>query len=243
MSAGLTPARLWRSAHWRVKERLDAAAYRRTGRRFYEDGSWKRTTWLGRPVFKNPLDLWVMQELVVDTRPQLIVEAGTFQGGSAFYFATLLDLLGDGDVVSIDLRDVNSEYVYPEHPRISYLGGRSSTDPGVVAEVAARAAGRRTMVVLDSDHSRDHVLAELAVYAPLVSPGCYLVVEDSNIGEIRPELMPGPLQAIVEFLTQTDAFEVDHSREKHHITFNPSGYLRRVTSADDGSGRVGADAG
>jgi cephalosporin hydroxylase len=135
-------------------------------------------------------------------------------------------LLGEGEVVSIDVEQVRADY--PDHRRIRYLGGRSSTDPDVVAEIRARAEGKRVLVILDSDHSQAHVEAELAVYASLVPVGGYLIVEDSNIGQIRKDLMPGPLEAIETFLAGTDDFEVDGSREKFLITFNPSGYLRRV---------------
>jgi len=120
---------------------------------------------------------------------------------------------------------------YPQHSRITYLAGRSSTDPEVLAEVRARADGRRTLVILDSDHSQAHVEAELHAYAPLVPVGCYLVVEDSNIGRIRKDLLPGPLEAIETFLAGTDEFEIDREREKFLVTFNPSGYLRRVRAA------------
>ena len=91
-----------------------------------------------------------------------------------------------------------------------------------------RADGRPILVILDSDHSQAHVEAELAAYAPLVPVGCYLIVEDSNIGQIRKDLMPGPLEAVETFLAQTNEFEIDREREKFLITFNPSGYLRRV---------------
>ena len=84
------------------------------------------------------------------------------------------------------------------------------------------------LVILDSDHSQAHVEAELEVYAPLVPIGCYLIVEDSNIGRIRKDLVPGPLEAIETFLARSDSFEIDRDREKFLITFNPSGYLRRV---------------
>ena len=93
---------------------------------------------------------------------------------------------------------------YPQHPRITYLAGRSSTDADVLAEVRRRVEGRRTLIVLDSDHSQRHVEAELEAYAPLVPVGCYLIVEDSNIGQIREDLMPGPLQAIETFLAGTE---------------------------------------
>ncbi len=85
------------------------------------------------------------------------------------------------------------------------------------------------MVILDSDHSRDHVLRELELYSPLVTPGCYLVVEDTNVNghPVSPEFGPGPMEAVEAFLETTNDFEVDRSREKLLLTFNPSGYLRR----------------
>jgi cephalosporin hydroxylase len=98
----------------------------------------------------------------------------------------------------------------------------------VLDEIRRRAAGGPTLVVLDSDHSQAHVEAELEAYAPIVPVGCYLIVEDSNIGQIRKDLLPGPLQAVETFLAGTDEFEIDREREKFLITFNPSGYLRRV---------------
>ncbi len=204
----------------------DGKAVSRAHDVLYLSDAWTRTSWLGVQTLKNPLDLWVYQEIVVETEPALIVETGTYRGGSAYYLATVCDLVGRGEVLSIDIEAMRDDY--PQHPRITYLAGRSSTDPDVVAEVRERAAGRRTFVVLDSDHSQAHVEAELAAYAPFVPVGCYIVAEDSNIGQIRRDLMPGPLQAVETFLSQTDEFEVDHEREKFLITFNPGGYLRRV---------------
>ena len=215
-----------RGIRHRVGERLDRAAVSRAHDALYLSDSWTEATWLGAQALKNPLDLWVYQEIVAETRPELIVETGTYRGGSAFFLASVCDLLGEGEVVSIDVEQVRADY--PDHPRIRYLGGRSSTDPHVVAEIRARAEGKRVLVILDSDHSQAHVEAELAVYTSLVPVGGYLIVEDSNIGQIRKDLMPGPLEAIETFLAGTDDFEIDRSREKFLITFNPSGYLRRV---------------
>ena len=214
------------AARFRVDRRLDRAAVARAHDVLYGSDAWTKATWLGAQALKNPLDLWVYQEIMVETRPELVVETGTYRGGSAFFLASICDLLGEGEVVSIDVEAVRDDY--PEHPRITYLGGRSSTDPDVVAEIRSRAEDKRTLVVLDSDHSQAHVEAELAAYAPLVPVGGYVIVEDSNIGRIRKDLMPGPLEAIEAFLSRTDHFEVDHEREKFLITFNPSGYLRRV---------------
>jgi len=215
-----------RSASFRIGRRLDGAAVSRAHDVLYLSDAWTDTTWLGAQALKNPLDLWVYQEIMVETRPELIVETGTYRGGSAFYLASICDLLGAGEVVSIDVEPVRDDY--PAHPRVTYLGGRSSTDPDVVATVRERAEGKRTLVVLDSDHSQAHVEAELAAYEDLVPVGGYVIVEDSNIGRIRKDLLPGPLQAIEAFLARTDEFEIDRAREKFLITQNPSGYLRRV---------------
>jgi cephalosporin hydroxylase len=211
---------------FRVARRLDRAAVSRAHEAFYASNAWTQATWLGSQALKNPLDLWVYQEIMAETRPEVVVETGTYRGGSAHFLASVCDLLGEGEVVSIDIEPLRDDY--PQHPRITYLGGRSSTDEGVLAEVRERVGGRRTLIVLDSDHSQRHVEAELEAYAPLVPVGCYLVVEDSNIGLIRKDLLPGPLEAVESFLARTDEFEVDYEREKFLLTFNPSGYLRRV---------------
>jgi cephalosporin hydroxylase len=209
-------------AAWRLnKRRLERAS-----RVVYDWGAWGNTRWLRVKVAKNPLDLWVMQEIIAETGPEVIVETGTYRGGSALYFASVCDLLGTGEVISVDIEPAREDY--PAHERITYLAGRSSTDPGVVEEVRARIRGRRAMVVLDSDHSAEHVAAELAAYAPSVSVGCYLIVEDTNVDDVRPDLPTGPLVAIEEFLSGRNDFVVDSAREKWVITFNPGGYLKRV---------------
>jgi cephalosporin hydroxylase len=215
-----------RGVTYRVGKRLDQAAVARAHDVLYDSDAWTRAEWLGAQSLKNPLDLWVYQEIMVETRPALVVETGTYRGGSALFYASICDMLGQGEVVSIDVEPVRDDY--PVHPRITYLGGRSSTDPEVVDEIAARAQGNPIFVVLDSDHSQAHVEAELAAYAPLLPVGCYVVAEDSNIGRIRKDLLPGPREAVEAFVARTDEFEVDRSREKFLITFSPSGFVRRV---------------
>lgn len=193
------------------------------------DRTWMDTRWLGVTTLKCPLDLWIYQEILWETHPDLIVETGTAHGGSAFFLASMLDLLGGGSVCTIDIDEPPGR---PTHPRIRYLKG-SSADPLVVSEVAALADGaRRVMVLLDSDHSRDHVARELAAYSGLVTPGCYLIVEDTNINgrPVLPEFGPGPAEALESFLAADDRFEVDSSREKLMMTFNPGGFLRRRMS-------------
>jgi cephalosporin hydroxylase len=214
------------AAVFRISRRVRRDAIARASVAFYESDVWTQTTWLGSQALKNPLDLWVYQEIMAETRPELIVETGTYRGGSALYLASICDLLGTGEVVSIDIEPERDDY--PRHPRITYLAGRGSTDTGVLEEVRTRAGGRPTLVILDSDHSQAYVEAELEAYAPLVPIGCYLIVEDSNIGRVRKDLMPGPYEAVESFLGRTDDFEIDREREKFLITFNPNGYLRRM---------------
>jgi cephalosporin hydroxylase len=130
------------------------------------------------PVWKCPLDLWVYQELIHELAPDLIVETGSAYGGSGLYLAMLCELVGKGEVVSIDIGEWPDR---PRHQRLTYIVD-SSTSPALVQRIAERARGLQTvLVVLDSDHRYEHVLAELQAYGPLVTPGSYLVVEDTNI--------------------------------------------------------------
>ena len=148
------------------------------------------TFWLGTHVYKCPSDLWVYQELLHMTRPDLIIETGTHSGGSALYMASLCDLMGAGRIVTIDVDPLDD---LPEHPRIKYVKG-SSVAPEILEQVRAEAsAANGVMVILDSDHSRDHVRAELREYAPLVSEGCYLIVEDTMAG-VYPTMGPARMR-------------------------------------------------
>ena len=196
---------------------------------YYDDPStWRSTYWLGIQTSKCPLDLWIFQEIITETRPDLIVETGTHLGGSALFLASMCDLVGNGEVLTIDVIDDDER---PQHPRVSYLLG-SSTDPGVVEEATRRAVeAERVMVVLDSDHTAAHVFDELTLLAPLVTPGCYLVVEDTivNGNPVLPDFGPGPGEAVARYLAlERSLFVVDRNREKFRLTFNPGGYLRRV---------------
>lgn len=190
-------------------------------------GTWGATTWLGVPVSKVPLDLWVYQEIIHELKPDLIIESGTSYGGSALFMASVCDLLGKGRIVSID---IEAKSPRPTHPRIQYFLG-SSTSEQIVEQVKGLIGDQdKVMVILDSDHRKEHVLDELRIYSALVTQGSYLIVEDTNVNghPIAPEHGPGPLEAIEEFLVDNTDFVVDRSREKFYLTFNPRGYLRRV---------------
>jgi cephalosporin hydroxylase len=184
--------------------------------------------WLGYKTLKSPMDLWTYQELIVETRPQVIVETGTRFGGSALYLASICELVGRGRVLTVDV-NADPGSPLPRHPRISYLVG-SSTDPAIVGRIRERCAGKRVMVVLDSDHSAPHVRAELDAYADLVPVGGYIVVEDTNVNghPVQPEHGPGPAEAVAEWLSGRDDFEIDESRQRFMLTLNPGGFLRRV---------------
>ncbi|HET6750418.1 MAG TPA: CmcI family methyltransferase [Actinomycetes bacterium] len=193
----------------------------------YAGGTWADTRWFGVATLKCPLDLWIYQELVHELAPDLIVETGTADGGSGLFLATLCEANGRGEVISVD---VEAHPGRPRHDRLVYVTG-SSTDPAVVEQLARRARDAETvLVLLDSDHSRDHVLAELRAYAPLVTPGSYLVVEDTNVNghPVYEHHGPGPMEAVQDFLKENDAFAADASREKLLLTFNPGGWLRKL---------------
>jgi cephalosporin hydroxylase len=136
----------------------------------------------------------------------------------------VLEQIGHGRVITIDTKRWGEP---PQHPRITYVLG-SSTDPAIAAEVKQAATGR-VMVILDSDHHVDHVYEELRVYSPLVQPGDYVIVEDTNVNghPARPDFGPGPMEAVERFLSETDEFSIDERCERFMLTLNPKGYLRR----------------
>lgn len=181
----------------------------------------QRTYWLGLAALKCPLDLWIYQEIIWETRPQVIIETGSKWGGSALFFASIYDLIGEGKVVTIDVADDASRTLL--HPRITTIVGNSVSD-NVIGQVRRIVGNQTAMVSLDSDHSKDHVLREMELYSEFVSPGNYLVVEDT---ELRG---PGPGKAVKEFLRRRQDFVVDIRRGKFLLTFSRGGFLVRKQS-------------
>ncbi len=197
--------------------------------RIYYDAAsttWQDTRWLGHRAMKLPSDLWLYQELIVETCPDLIIETGTHDGGGALYLACVCELIGNGRVITVDITEYPTR---PSHPRLEFVVA-SSVEPATVAMLAERAEGQRTMVILDSEHTEAHVTAELEALSPLVSVGCHLVVEDTNIHghPVCPEFPRGPAEALIPFLHAHDDFEVDPRDGKFLVSFNPGGVLRRV---------------
>jgi cephalosporin hydroxylase len=198
-------------------------------------------SWMGRPLIQFPQDMLAMQEIVWSVRPDLIIETGIAHGGSLLYYASLLELAGHGEVLGVDveIRPHNRQAIeaHPMSRRVKMIEG-SSIDEGTVAQVHAAARGRRAIVVLDSNHSHAHVLAELRAYAPLVCEGGYCVVMDTLIedmpasffsAEQRWGIGDNPKTAVAEFLRSDDRFEADRDMDaKLLISAAPGGYLRRV---------------
>ena len=199
-------------------------------------------TWLGRPIIQFPQDLAALQEIIWATKPDLIIETGIAHGGSLIFHASMLHLLGNqGRVlgVDIDIRDHNRAEIeaHPMFERIDMIQG-SSIEDEVAAQVAAAASkSGRVMVILDSNHTHDHVLSELEIYAPLVSKGCYMVVFDTLIEDMPEGSFPdrpwdkgdNPRTAVNAFLEMTNRFEVDAAMDaKLQISVAPGGYLKCV---------------
>lgn len=192
----------------------------------WNDRIYEQTTWMGVPCLKCPLDLWAYQEIMFDVKPDVILETGTYLGGSALYLAHLCELMGHGRVITIDIE----ERPRPSHERITYVTG-SSTDPATLDHALASVSERHSvLVILDADHSEAHVTQELELLAPLVTLNSYIIVEDTNINghPVYPEFGPGPFEAVQKFVEYHPDFRSDTSREKFLLTFNPQGYLKRV---------------
>ena len=197
----------------------------------YDNKAWNSIRWLGVPALQNPNDAWIHQEIIVDVKPDFIIETGTAKGGSAALWATVLQQVNpDGRVITIDIKDESSEAkklpIVKQY--VEFLIG-SSTDPDIVSKVTKRVQGRKVLIILDSDHSRDHVLAEMKAYAPLVSVGSYLIVQDTNVNghPVYATFGPGPMEAVQEFLASNKQFESDANAERLMLTFHPKGYLKR----------------
>jgi len=198
-------------------------------------------SWMGRPIIQYPQDILAMQEIIWDIKPDLIIETGIAHGGSIIYYASLMELIGKGEVlgIDIDIRAHNKKEIenHPMFKRISMIEGSSiSSEIGDQARKAAE--GKETvMVLLDSNHTHEHVLAELNLYAPLVTKGSYLVVFDTIVEHLPNYYLPNrpwaigdnPCTAVEEFLKQHDEFIVDEAIDnKLLISVAPRGYLKRI---------------
>ena len=204
-------------------------------------------SWLGRPIIQYPQDIVAMQELIWLVQPDLIIETGIAHGGSVIFHASMLELNatcgGPGDAqvlaIDIDIRDANRRAIeaHPMFRRVSMIEG-SSVDPSVTTQVTNAAKSKEcVLVVLDSNHTHEHVLAELTAYAPLTSVGSYCVVFDTIIDELPADAFPdrpwgpgnNPRTAVNEYLASHPEFEIDEGiDDRLLISVAPGGYLKRI---------------
>ena len=198
-------------------------------------------SWMGRPIIQYPQDILAMQEIIWQVKPDLIIETGIAHGGSIIYYASLLELIGKGSVlgIDIDIRQHNRKAIenHPMYKRIQMLEG-SSVGEEMLAKVKELAAGKQTILVaLDSNHTHEHVLAELRMYSPFVTKGSYLVVFDTIVENLPDYYLPGrpwkkgdnPMTAVQQFLNENSDFVIDEDIDnKLLISVAPQGYLKRI---------------
>jgi len=199
-------------------------------------------SWMGRPIIQYPQDMIAMQELIWEIKPDLIIETGIAHGGSLIYYASIMELIGNGEVlgIDIDIRKHNKLEIekHPMFKRIKMIEG-SSVSEETVEKVRQFAEGKKKILVcLDSNHTHEHVLQELQFYAPFVSENSYIVVFDTIVEDLpegyfsqeRPwGISNNPKTAVHEFLATNKNFQIDKSIDnKVLISVAPEGYLKRV---------------
>jgi cephalosporin hydroxylase len=212
---GLPPAPLGRSLDMSLREWIE-----------YYQGNvvTKQVHYRGVPTWKNVFDLWVIQEIIHETQPEIVVEIGCKFGGTTLWLSDIMKTVASGSVISIDLK--RPQIDFPDN--VQFMEG-DSIAPRTVAHVQALCGGRQTMLLADGNHAADHVFQELVLYGSLVAPGCYFVVEDGIVDLMDwPQYQPGPLVAVQRFLAQNSSFVTDESREKFILTYAPGGFLKRV---------------
>lgn len=196
---------------------------------FYDERVFKKCSWIGNAIWKNPLDLWLYQEIIFHHKPDLIIETGSYAGASAHFMASMMSLSDyEGSVISIDTVRVHNRF-----NNVEFITG-SSTDPDIVNMVTEKCSDKKVMVVLDSDHSKKHVLEELKIYSKLTSKNQYLIVEDTNLNG-HPVVSkgfdgnrPGPMEALDEFLGMNKDFVIDENMNKFLLTMHPRGFLLKT---------------
>ncbi|MGE5659179.1 MAG: CmcI family methyltransferase [Actinomycetota bacterium] len=200
---------------------------------YYNHEIWNTTTWAGVKALKAPSDMWNYQEIIWELKPSLIIEFGSFYGGGTLFFASLLDQLNyPSKVLSVDIDHTSLHEKVKNHPRI-HLMRSSSTDPAVAQTIVAlrREFPGRVFAILDSNHEKQHVLAEMQLLRPLLQTGDYLVVEDSNINghPVLPGWGEGPYEAMEEYFSHyPQDYQKDKLREqKFGFTFASDGFLIR----------------
>jgi cephalosporin hydroxylase len=197
-------------------------------------------SWMGRPIIKYPNDILILQEMIWNLKPDFIVETGIAHGGSIIFSSSMLELLGHGEVIAvdIDIRQHNREEIekHPMAKRITMIEG-SSIDPKIVDAIKEKVKGKKVLVCLDSNHTHEHVLEELRMYADMVNVGSYIVCPDTFVEyfpkgycDDRPwDVGNNPMTALIAFLKENDDFIIDKDIDnKLMITEGFDGYLKRI---------------
>jgi cephalosporin hydroxylase len=200
----------------------------------------KDNHFLGVRSLKNPMDAWVYQEIIYEVKPDIILEIGNKEGGTALYFAVLLDMIGNGKVLALD---IDHSPFRVEHPRIEMITG-SSWDKKIVQRIHDECKGLKVLIIQDADHTREGVLRDLRLYEKLVTPSSYFVIEDTIEGfrgfvfdaanRYRTFLRPNrdtALQGVEEFLSENNRFVADRTREKWILTANYKGFLKCIAES------------
>lgn len=198
---------------------------------YYSNGerTWSGNTyWFGYKVLKCPLDLFIYQEIIYETRPDIIIETGTGDGGSTHFLASMCNFMNHGKIISIDTENTNHKADLPKHERITYITGSSTSENTIDQVKSLTNREHRIMVILDSDHHRNHVLNELNIYGHFVTKENYMIVEDTNLNHPNPIDFDGPMEAVEEFMKTSQDFTIDESKHRFYLTFNPRGYLKRM---------------
>jgi cephalosporin hydroxylase len=230
----------------RIEEQGNSKSLKGASRNFIDEsiksGYSYNFSWMGRPIIQYPQDMIAMQEIIWEVKPDLIIETGVAHGGSLIFYASLLELIGNGEVVGIDIdiREHNRKEIekHPMYKRIRLVEG-SSVSNEVLANVKEFAKGKsRIMVCLDSNHTHEHVLEELKLYAPFVTTGSYMVVFDTVVEDMAPGLVKdrpwdkgnNPKTAVFEFLKENNQFIINQAIDnKLLISVAPNGYLKRIS--------------
>ena len=200
-------------------------------------------SWMGVPIIQMPADVMATQEVIWNTKPDIIIETGVARGGSVLFMASLLELIGNGKVigVDIDIRTHNRKSIenHAMSKRVSLIEGGSVDDETLRKVRELIPENSKVMVILDSDHSKDHVLSECRAYGKLVTPGCYMVVADTMIAHVEKEDAPvnrsktwykgnEPLSALQDYLGESNDFEIDEVLNgKLVLSSSPGGYVRK----------------
>lgn len=201
---------------------------------YYEKNRiWEKTTWLGVPILTLPFDIFIIQELIFKIQPDYIIETGTGFGGSALFYASIMKLIEHGQVITVDkvqkssLDNWTTKQIRDD--LVLEITG-DSIDSRVVKIIKDMVKDKKNMVILDSWHTKGHVLKELEAYNEMVSCGSYLIVQDTHVnGHPVPwQWGEGPYEAVEEFLKNHSEFEIDKDCEKFEFTFHPNGYLRKT---------------